>query len=604
MSFLVRASSRGFAGASRRASLRSVASAALFALAHCALPHAAFRTDAEVSDGTLADGPCGAGFVRCGTQCVSINVDPSNCGACGNGCSVANAVARCTGGACGVERCLDGFGDCDNNAANGCETRLDSTDHCGACGRRCDGSTPNCDALTRACVTGCSPQQTRCQGACVNLLSDPSNCGSCSNACSLPNATAGCSAGACVIASCLDGFADCDGNAANGCEVTLGTASNCTRCGDACSGSTPVCGGRAAGCASGCTGSTVRCAMDCVDVTTSSAHCGRCNNACVLPNATSSRCEGAVCRPTTCAAGFGDCDGNPLNGCETDLRTSTTHCGACGAGCAPPNATARCSMGMCSFSSCNAGFADCDRIVSNGCETNTNTSITHCGACNAACTPSNATAVCSGGSCGYGVCSAGFANCDGVARNGCEVDTRISLTNCGACRVDCRRPHASTTCESSACVLGACDPGFGNCNMIAADGCEADFATSVLHCGGCGNACLSRPNSTPLCASAACTFRCVAGTGDCNAMPADGCESLLNDLGNCGACGRTCALANATASCSTKACLIVSCDPGFADCNGRPADGCETPLGTAMHCLSCGNACTAAQTCTSAGCRP
>jgi hypothetical protein len=33
-----------------------------------------------------------------------------------------------------------------------------------------------------------------------------------------------------------------------------------------------------------------------------------------------------------CAAGFGDCDGNAANGCETDTRTSVSHCGACGTG--------------------------------------------------------------------------------------------------------------------------------------------------------------------------------------------------------------------------------------------------------------------------------
>ncbi len=35
-----------------------------------------------------------------------------------------------------------------------------------------------------------------------------------------------------------------------------------------------------------------------------------------------------------CNAGYGDCDGLAINGCETELRTSATHCGRCGNACA------------------------------------------------------------------------------------------------------------------------------------------------------------------------------------------------------------------------------------------------------------------------------
>jgi hypothetical protein len=34
-----------------------------------------------------------------------------------------------------------------------------------------------------------------------------------------------------------------------------------------------------------------------------------------------------------CAGSTADCDGNPSNGCETDLATSSSHCGECGHGC-------------------------------------------------------------------------------------------------------------------------------------------------------------------------------------------------------------------------------------------------------------------------------
>ena len=83
--------------------------------------------------------------------------------------------------------------------------------------------------------------------------------------------------------------------------------------------------------------------------------------------------------------GFGDCDASPATGCETDVRVTAAHCGACGTRCAAPaNATAACASGACGFT-CNAGFADCDRDAANGCEANLLTSATNCGACGTAC---------------------------------------------------------------------------------------------------------------------------------------------------------------------------------------------------------------------------
>jgi hypothetical protein len=56
-----------------------------------------------------------------------------------------------------------------------------------------------------------------------------------------------------------------------------------------------------------------------------------------------------------CAEGTGDCDGLPTNGCEADTRTSATHCGACGVACAAPeHGAARCTAGRCEVT-CDAG---------------------------------------------------------------------------------------------------------------------------------------------------------------------------------------------------------------------------------------------------------
>lgn len=58
----------------------------------------------------------------------------------------------------------------------------------------------------------------QCGVSCVDLSQDPSNCGGCGRTCLIPNATAGCVDGNCVISQCDHGFADRDGLIETGCE--------------------------------------------------------------------------------------------------------------------------------------------------------------------------------------------------------------------------------------------------------------------------------------------------------------------------------------------------------------------------------------------------
>lgn len=75
-----------------------------------------------------------------------------------------------------------------------------------------------------ACVEGdaardCPGTLTCCGLSCVETGYDDVNCGGCGTVCDLPNATASCSAGSCIISVCGAGWVDCDQDAANGCEV-------------------------------------------------------------------------------------------------------------------------------------------------------------------------------------------------------------------------------------------------------------------------------------------------------------------------------------------------------------------------------------------------
>ena len=594
---------------------------------------------------------CGPNETNCDGACADLATSTAHCGACNRRCPAPpNATATCAQRACAFT-CDQGFGDCDGNAANGCETSLATTaSSCGACGRACSlaNATAAC-AAGRCVVAACAQGYGDCDGDPANgcetaTASSTAHCGACGRACSLANATGACVAGACRVASCAQGFGDCDGNHANGCETSLLTStSHCGACGALCSmqNGTPSC---AAGrCAIVCAGGFGDCDGDpangCeTNLNTTPSSCGSCGRACSLANATPS-CAGGVCGIARCNAGFGDCDGNPANGCETNLNTTPSSCGSCGRACALANATPSCAGGVCGIARCDAGFGDCDANPASGCETNLNTTASSCGACGRRCALANATAGCAAGQCTVASCNAGYGDCDRSAANGCEVDLNTSGANCGACGVTCGRGmvcsggRCTTVCAppttncSNACVNlssdvancgacgnrcatpanataacvggvcgGVCAAGWGDCNGSMVDGCESNLGTSTAHCGACGRAC-APPNAVPSCAGGVCGIaRCNAGYGDCDGNPANGCETNLNTTpSSCGSCGRACSLANATAGCAAGQCTVASCNAGYGNCDSVASNGCETNLGSTLaHCGACGAACSGA----------
>lgn len=53
------------------------------------------------------------------------------------------------------------------------------------------------------------------------------------------------------------------------------------------------------------------------------------------------------------------------------------------------------------------------------------------------------------------------------------------------------------------------------------------------------------------------------------------CVDTESDPENCGACGRTCVIANAEAGCEAGECVIAACELGFSDDDGEVGNGCE-----------------------------
>lgn len=167
----------------------------------------------------------------------------------------------------------------------------------------------------------------------------------------------------------------------------------------------------------------------------------------------------ATCDPTSftcafdCKPGFADCNLTASDGCEVNLA-STSSCGMCGNTCgAAANANPSCAGGMCAFI-CHGGFADCDADPTNGCEASLKTDAANCNACNNVCPPgpTNTIPSCVAGTCGL-ACVAGYAHCDGVPTDVCETDTSSDPNNCGACGKGC---GAGGVCNLGACIFSSC----------------------------------------------------------------------------------------------------------------------------------------------------
>ncbi|HEY3233620.1 MAG TPA: hypothetical protein VGJ84_02820 [Polyangiaceae bacterium] len=187
--------------------------------------------------------------------------------------------------------------------------------------------------------------------------------------------------------------------------------------------------------------------------------------------------------------------------------------------------------------SCTPPFADCNGIVSDGCEAKTSADPRNCGTCDNICTaPANANAICSAGQCKF-ECATGFADCNGLPTDGCEISTGSNLSNCGGCNNPCTAPQplpANATgamCEGGHCGL-ACSSGFADCDGLVANGCEKDVSTDLTNCGGCGKPC----DVGQVCGNGGCTT-CPAGWIICGLPPI--CVNPCLDP-NCGICDNNC----------------------------------------------------------------
>lgn len=494
----------------------------------------------ELCDAGACKLPCIGGTSQCGESCVDLLHDATHCGGCGKAC---DAGWVCSLGQCAVD-CQLGMSRC----GDVCASTTSSPAHCGACGKACPKGQ-FCNAGT--CQPDCSDELTACGAGCQDLKQSPLHCGGCGKACKIGEV---CSGGKCVV-SCQAGLQECQGLCVN----AKTDAQHCGACEKACDPGNLCADGA---CTLSCPATMTGCDGVCSNVAADPLHCGACGKTC----AAGTQCIGGGCQ-TSCVLGQTACD----TGCAS-LQADPANCGACGKSCPAGHL---CEKGACTLT-CPAGQTPCSQAC-----VDLMTDETGCGGCGQTC---KAGQVCVQGACAA-ACPDGATNCGGTC-----ADLKGDAGHCGACGKAC---GAGETCQAGACKASCKWP------LFPCGGVCVDMAHNPNHCGGCGKVC-SVDKATPACVGGLCQVTaCAKGFANCDADPSNGCEvELLENGKHCGACNKTCTLYKATPSCTGGKCVVTTCDEGWGDCNGDPADGCEQDLSISSgHCGACNKAVKADQQC-------
>lgn len=344
-----------------------------------------------------------------------------------------------------------------------------------------DGDVPVAPTLLACVGTTCPEPYATCSDVpsfkCgTNLMNDPKNCGACGVSCEgfdPINMSASCVQGACAFEcqvkqeglGVVRVFKNCNGLLDDGCEVDSSSdPDNCGVCGNKCKAGERCINGKC-----GCSGGKLDCGGRCIDVRYEDFNCGACGNECKkpadacnpMPPNTKYGCAGSTCGALKCANGFADCnndvgnEGCASDGCETKLATDPKNCGACGVVCGPAQECRDDGNGPQCLDTCEAaGLTKC----SSGCR-DLLADRFNCGGCGISCPNprANQTTQCRKGVCET-ECLSGFADCNGDANDGCEVDLRVHPANCGACGNTCDF-SGGQPCIEGKCLMVECDAG-------------------------------------------------------------------------------------------------------------------------------------------------
>ncbi len=393
-----------------------------------------------------------------GTQLVAVTHGrglfrsaPVLCTPAGAACTDGNACT--TGDACDASGLCTGtpvpVDDGNPCTVDACNTTTGAVTHlpgnpgtvCRAAGGVCD-QAETCTGGSAACPADTlAPAGTTCRAS----------SGACDVAESCTGTGVACPADSFVAAgtTCRPSAGDCDVA-----EVCTGTAGACpadsvAAAGTACRAAVGVCD-----LAETCTGASVTCPAD-----------------------------RFVAAGTTCRSAAGVCDlAEACTGtspaCPTDvLAPATTVCRPATSPCDAPESCSGSDVACpgdrpaADGTACNDGNGCTGPDVCTGGRCTSRPDDTVCGA-HAVCTDERGAGTCS--------CQAGFGDCDGMRQNGCETDTQASIEHCGRCGNSCVIAHGSPACLGGACRPASCEAGY----RATSSGC-LDIDECATGHGGC-----------------------------------------------------------------------------------------------------------------------
>jgi hypothetical protein len=521
--------------------------------------------------------------------CADLQVDPKNCGACGEVCDEGR---RCSAGKC-VATCAKGYSGCGDDGsgvAAYCADLNRDRDNCGECGEPCEAgqlcSEGECAATCTNGYTACGDDGDGNATYCADVNRDWHDCGSCGEPCEAGQL---CSEGECV-ATCADGYTACgddgDGNATYCADVNRDRY-DCGACGEPCEAGQLCSEGE---CVATCTDGYTACGDDgngnatyCADLSRDRDNCGECREQCQPGLCSDGRCV------VSCTAGYAKCgdDGSGEAPYCADLSQDRDNCGECGEQCQPGHL---CSEGECVVT-CTAGYAECGDDGSG--ETTYCADLSrdrdNCGACEEQCQPGH---LCSEGKCVV-TCTDGHAECgdDGSGQATYCADLADDPHDCGACGEACDDGFA---CQRGVCVI-SCAADSTSCSADGAAYC-ADLKRNRDNCGRCGAVC----QAGHLCSEGECVVTCTDAYSACGQGdgPATYCADLFVDSANCGGCGDSCP---SGFSCREGSCAI-SCSEGYAACLVGGIEYCADLERDGDNCGACGSACASGFLCSDGGC--
>lgn len=296
------------------------------------------------------NGQCPTSLFLCNGNCVNLQTDSNNCGACG--------VSAPQGKICQNGQVVSGTTTPTNyNTQSTTQPEQLSSPYASS-------TTPSfIYTTTQSCPTG----QSLCNGACRNLQYDTINCGSCGNVC---NSQQTCQNGQCTqpyIPTVVTTLTQ----ALTTVPTTIPTSLPLP--------TTPSCPGGATSCNGVCK-----------YLQYDTSNCGSCGHTCLLHET----CNSGQCTCTVPGAPYWQ----SCPGVCTNVHQDNNNCGKCGNVCPAtiPNGQTHCDMGTCMVSCNPDGHVDCNRNMADGCEVYVMNDVNNCGNCGIRCSSSQ---ICYHGAC-------------------------------------------------------------------------------------------------------------------------------------------------------------------------------------------------------------